>query len=199
MNALQYPKPLRLPIGPRLRSKHYFSEVEARRFLNQHLIAEEKMDGTHTVIPYGHLLLFAEDLLYRKTIPYRVPARYALFDVLDTREQIWWGREDKEKFMEEILQGEHPELYGRIFLVPVRYRGIFTLEEIPYLADIFSVYGDGERIWVEGLVFKPEGRIPLGAPEPQRAKFVRAEFYAQFTEEKIRGKNPIDPNLFYQK
>ena len=101
--------------------------------------------------------------------------------------------------MGEILSGKHPELFGKLFLVPLRYRGTFRLKEVPALAEIPSIYRDPKApqpVYVEGLVFKREGRISENAPGVFRAKFVRAEFYEQFTEEKITGKNPIDPSLF---
>ncbi|MEN2981234.1 MAG: RNA ligase family protein, partial [Thermus sp.] len=188
-----YPKPLRLPVGPSIPSKRYLSLGETLAFMAKPLIAEEKLDGTQAMLAYGHLLLHVEDMLWRKTVPYRVPARYALFDVLDLKGGYWWSREDKEAFMEEVLRGDHPELWGKVFLVPLLHRGRFSLEEVPGLAEVESRYGDGVGVKVEGLVFKREGRVPMEAREVVRAKFVRAEFYSQFTEEKVRGRNPIQP------
>lgn len=197
--GVAYPKPLRLPVGPPIPSKRYLGLEEALALMAKPLIAEEKLDGTEAMLAYGHLLLYAEDMLWRKTVPYRVPARYALFDVLDLKEGYWWSREDKEAFMEEVLRGHHPELWGKVFLVPPLHRGRFTLEEVPSLAEVESRYGDGAGVKVEGLVFKVEGRVPMETREVVRAKFVRAEFYSQFTEEKVRGRNPIQPGLLWER
>ena len=80
---LIYPKPLRLPVGKPIQSKRYLTPEEAASLFEYPLIVEEKMDGTQHFLVWGKLVLFVEDLYFRKTVPYRVPARYALFDVFD--------------------------------------------------------------------------------------------------------------------
>ncbi len=189
-----YIKPLRLPIGHRIKSKKYMTEAQANDLFSNHLVVEEKMDGKHTAITLDGLILFVEDLKYRRTIPYVVPARYCLFDIYDLKRQLILGRSSKEMVFYMLLE-KYPELINKMFLV----RKIADLGPnidwktvIPKLAAQSSPYV--EHGMMEGVVVKLAHDTPiLNIPNPISGKFINQEFYNRMTPSKITGMNKINP------
>lgn len=195
---MMYIKPLRLPIGERIRSKKYMTEAQADRLFQNRLWVEEKMDGTHRVIELDNMLLFVEDMLYRKTVSYIVPARYCVFDIYDLKNRMILGRESKEKVFKTLLE-TYPILVSKLFLV----RAIAYLEPgtdwktIPNLARQRSLYV--QEGLMEGVVVKLADDVrfdDIKKDDVISGKFINNEFYLNMKPNKISGKNRIDPSLF---
>jgi hypothetical protein len=86
-----YPAIKRFDIGKKIAEKRYLKADEARFLLGQRVMVEEKMDGKPVAFETKRFTLFAEDMKTRHSINYRVPARYALFDVYDNERGLFLG------------------------------------------------------------------------------------------------------------
>lgn len=198
-----YVKPLRLPLY-NIPSKKYMTEQQADQLFKNRLVVEEKMDGTFSFIAIGKFILFLEDLYRRKTVPYMVPARYALFDIyLKENGKIYiLGRDDRLEVFKELLRRD-PKFQYSIFMVPELERGTFKWrDDTKRIASDRSRYYDPKapHRFMEGVVFKLENTVELTAEirEYQKiigAKFVNDEFYQNMSAEKFTGLNRIDPRL----
>ena len=96
----EYPKLKRLPIGPGLDGKKdtLIKENHLRLLLEQDVLIEEKMDGRTAkfTADNGRLSIFCEDLKWRHSIRYKVPARFAIFDIFDNQRTYYLDAEAKE-------------------------------------------------------------------------------------------------------
>lgn len=190
---MNYKKPYRLPIGEKIQSKKYLTEKQADELFSKKLIAEEKLDGTYKSFIIDNFILHTEDMLYRKTIPYIIPARYYVFDIYDLENKLILGRENKEKVFKELLN-KYYDLRYRLFLSRIIAEGYFNWRKDPIeLAKRPSPY---TNYMMEGVVFKLAEDIKIEEAKIINAKFVNAEFYNNFSPQKIKGKNIINPNLF---
>lgn len=198
---MRYIKPLRIPIY-QIPSKRYIKEDQADEFFQNRLVVEEKMDGTMKHIKIDKFILHVEDLLHRKTIPYRVPARYALFDIYDIEEKLILGRDDRIAVFKDLVK-INPALGYQIFHVPELDRGKFNWREDPIrIADSPSRFADQkmQSRKMEGVVFKLEQTIKITEEIVKylkiiNAKFVNDEFYRNMQPQKITGYNVIDPSV----
>ncbi|MEM4295571.1 MAG: hypothetical protein QXS91_02065 [Candidatus Anstonellales archaeon] len=198
--VFKYKKPLRLPIGDKQYGKRYLREDEAERLFSFRLIAEEKFDGTMHEIDTQEFKFYVEDMKYRKTIPYRIPARYAVFDILDKRATIFLRRDDKERLVIDIIKGRiwaYRHLADKLFIVPLIEAGKFSISEVPKLADMCSYYGHGKNVPIEGIVFKIDAAISILESYPFSAKYVRADFIDKInsSDKKISGLNVISSSI----
>ncbi|MEM4384929.1 MAG: RNA ligase family protein [Candidatus Anstonellales archaeon] len=198
---MRYIKPLRIPIY-QIPSKRYIKEDQADEFFQNRLVVEEKMDGTMKHIKIDKFILHVEDLLYRKTIPYRVPARYVLFDIYDIEEKLILGRDDRIAVFKDLVK-INPALGYQIFHVPELDRGKFNWREDPIrIADSPSRFADQkmQSRKMEGVVFKLEQTIKITEEIVKylkiiNAKFINDEFYKNMQPQKITGYNVINPSV----
>ncbi|MEM2526599.1 MAG: RNA ligase family protein [Candidatus Anstonellales archaeon] len=197
---MRYIKPLRIPIY-QIPSKKYMKEEQADELFRSRLVVEEKLDGNMIYRPVGRWILYLEDLYHRRTIPYRIPARYALFDIYDIEEKLILGRDDRIAVFEDLVKID-PALKYQIFHVPELERGVFNWREDPIkIADSPSRFADQkmQSRKMEGVVFKLEQTIKITEEiikylKIVNAKFVNDEFYRNMQPEKITGLNVIDPS-----
>lgn len=183
MNQIQlaYPKPLRIPIGAnRIPSKQYMPEKDLAYLLSGRVIVEEKMDGKFSFTFLGQFVLFAEDLKVRHSIAYRVPARFAIFDVFDTKREVFLDLDGKTQLVSELAARGHvlPDKWrGKVFQAPVLHNACVTAEELPLMVSesAYAFDPDTKRpALMEGIVVKPDRELLL--PEHLSGKLVREEF-----------------------
>ncbi len=200
LNEKAYPKPLRLPLGKRIDGKRYMNLGGVELLFDGKVIVEEKMDGKETFFELDKYILWVEDLKRKHSIKYRIPGRYALFDVLERSHMRFLDREMKMQFWKDIKQGRI-RIPGNplIFPVPLVGRGVFKMDEIPALASISAYAIDPNSLkntWMEGVVVKEDR--PLYLIEARHAKFVRREFTEGITTNYTNlplEYNIIDPSV----
>ncbi|MEM0438305.1 MAG: RNA ligase family protein [Candidatus Micrarchaeia archaeon] len=200
MDSFSYPKPVRFPLGPRIEGKPYLREAELKKLLSSRLVVEEKMDGRQTIIEIGNYVLCMEDLKRTHSIKYRVPGRYALFDVFEMSSQTFLDRDAKLQFWEDLVRGriEH-SLKMLIFPVACVSRpNALTLEQVPSLVrtSAYAIGDGGAPALMEGVVVKVDGKLPPA--ERLAGKFVRQEFTDGITVSYLDRPityNIIDPSV----
>jgi len=152
------------------------------------------MDGKQTSIELDKYTLWVEDLKYKHSIKYRVPARYALFDIYEKNTRKFLNRDDKINLYLDIMNNKYGNI-PNMFPVPlVTKRTIEKVEEIPKLVrESYYIDSNSEDRFMEGLVIKQDRT--LFYPEAISGKFVRKEFTEGITTNYLRKqleKNIID-------
>ncbi|MFN3910126.1 MAG: RNA ligase family protein [Candidatus Anstonellaceae archaeon] len=203
-----YPKPKRFPIVQKLPKKPYLTNEETKLLLSKKVIIEEKMDGKPALIIGENYILFCEDLKQKHSIHYHIPARFAIFDILDKKRNYLVDLNTKIEIYKEIkfmgyyqktpflLYPNNKKIYpDSLFLIPILESGFFKMEELPNLIG-YSHYAKDPKVYMEGIVVKTYFSSFLS--ESNRAgKIVRQEFSNQISIHYRRKKaeyNIIDPN-----
>ena len=183
------------------------SDAETRALLNGRVLVEEKMDGKPVVFGAGKYILFAEDMRKQHSIYYRLPGRYAVFDVYDQHRSVFLSLDEKlsvaRKLRDGKIQvGDVPSVL--FFPVPVVAIGSYNLSGLPQLCGM-SAYAynrkTGEPAIMEGIVVKPDRDLFLF--EFVAGKIVMAEFEEGIATHHLRlpfQMNAIDPtnvNVIY--
>lgn len=205
LHPVEYAKPRRLVMDgariPEGRAHRYLPEKDARYLLKGKVIVEEKMDGTPASFVVGNqYIAFCEDMRRRHSIAYRVPGRYAVFDIFDTKRGVFVFSEEKAELSLAIRKGllrAEGAAPADFFPVAVVAHGVFVPAELPALMGISGYAfepGTGKSAPMEGIVIKPDRDL---YPEEQlRAKLVRPEFDREMDEHHLRRpevRNIIDP------
>ncbi len=201
---VRYPAPRRLPVGERARGKEatYMPSEDAVFLLRGKVLVEEKMDGRSSKFSGdgARFVVFAEDMKVRHSLKYRVPARFAVFDVFDVSKTRFLCRDGKADVFKSIRRGV-VKVYGKsagdFFLVQEVFRGRTTLEQLPGFIGLsaYAIGEDGRPAGMEGIVVKPDRE--LYAAEFDVGKLVRAEFQGGITANYLRQPrkfNLIDPS-----
>jgi hypothetical protein len=156
------PPPKRFPIkgaevvanGPYLRT------VEVDYLLQYAVRITEKFDGNRIAVPAGRYVLTVEDMLDKKSIFYRVPARYAVYDIFDRRRALFLDSYGIRSVMKDIataslkIDGVSPDSF---FPVPLVAEGVYQVDEIPALLRNSEYAKDedtGEAVLAEGIIIK---------------------------------------------
>jgi len=201
----RYPKPLRLNIGLRIGKKRYMSVADEKYLLSGKVIIEEKMDGKQTTVRSDDLrfIFCVEDLKTRHSIPYRVPARYAVFDMFSLKRGSFLSPEEKDYEIGFFLK--HRDLLpaelsqGGIFPVRQLASGVFTPTDLPNMITMSHYALDLKNHdpgFMEGIVVKPDRE--LFYEEYLSGKIVRTEFLKGITTHYLRMRpeyNEINPSL----
>ncbi|MEM3364340.1 MAG: RNA ligase family protein [Candidatus Micrarchaeia archaeon] len=206
INEFHYPKPKRLPIGPRIKGKEYMSPKDVDWLFKSRLLIEEKMDGKQVFFEAGNYILWCEDLLRKHSIKYRVPGRYALFDVYDRNKKQFLDWAHKIEVWEDIRRGkilikDRSMQNSSLLIFPVPkvavVRGKTPLEIANLIT--FSVYAKDGKLnpaMMEGVVIKQD-RIQFYI-EFITGKLVREEFEKGITTNYLnlpKENNIIDPSI----
>ncbi len=199
-------KPLRFPMYESSSNsmKRFLTPDEVDFLENVEVVIEEKMDGKRMTFKYMDYFILAEDLSVTHSIPYRIPARFAIFDILYVGSSLpeYLPRDDWLNLYFRFRKlGVDLELLGDplttfpiydFFVVPEVYRGFIHEEELPYFVSR-SYYADS---YMEGIVVKPNMVRLLSDP---MGKYVRPEFEDGITEHYLKSRvkkhNVIDPNI----
>ena len=207
---LIYMKPKRFPIGKIIESKKdkYLSLMDAKKLLNWEVAVEEKLDGKFTIFQNDKYVFFAEDMYTKHSIYYRVPGRYAIFDIYDKERKLLLKWETKTSITLDIRKGKiripnpnnramyiNPKLF---FPVPLIDIGLYDMKELSNLIGI-SAYAindedKNKHTWMEGIVVKIHRDLFL--VEHMAGKLVRIEFTEGITDNYLRKeevRNIIDP------
>lgn len=203
----KYEKTLRFNVGNHIKGKPYLKPDDERYLLSGRVIIEEKMDGRQVLVDSERFIFCAEDLKDRHSVAYRIPARFAVFDVVDKDVHLIVTRVEKKEIVRTFMANRSllpPQLSnGGIFLVPLIETGKFTANG---LADLvkgrgISAYAMNpdtrEPSFMEGIVVKPDR--DLLTMEQRRGKIVRSELLEGMTSEQLRkpaAPNEIDRSLF---
>lgn len=182
----------RLPIGHGVecRSGTVMSKKNVSLlFDGQRLIVEEKMNGTSVMFSAdgNRFTLLSEDMSIFKpglTGRYRVPARYALFDIFDTETRKFVSFVEKEDIFRSIRENRVSIANANsfnFFLVPIIAQGCsFKLEDIPQFLEYPSRYAidpkTGEPTYMEGVVVKPARELYVHEYEELVGKLIRNEY-----------------------
>ncbi|VVB73369.1 Uncharacterised protein [uncultured archaeon] len=208
----------RLPFGETVHCKEETLMPEdrvKRLFSGPKLIVEEKMNGTSALFHADgkRFIVFAEDMRICKpglnTGVYRVPARFAVFDVFDTESKRFMCFPGKQDFF-SMIKGGKVKFASRngwdFFPVANLGYGMFTPEQAISLLDLKSRFAfDNEAnapAFMEGVVVKPARELFLVEYEDLVAKLVRNEFLfgASGIQENYRRLpaqyNQINPSFF---
>lgn len=196
-----YPKPKRFPLGPKkIKSKDYLNSDEMARLLRGKVAVEEKMDGTTICVCADKFLVFAEDLKIVHSIYYRLPGRYAVFDIFDTKRGLFLYYDAVRDLANDMRRGVlktaniAPILFFPVPLVAIDH---FELNAIPDLIGLSAYARDhktGERAFMEGIVVKPHR--DLFPEEFLTGKLVRKEFTKGIHTSYLRLQrwlNAVDP------
>jgi len=203
----KYEKTLRFNVGNRLKGKSYLKPGDERYLLSGRVIIEEKMDGRQAIFDTERFILCTEDLKDRRSVAYRIPARFAVFEVVDKDVHLFVPRGEKKEVVRYFMANRSllpPQLSnGGIFLVPLIETGKFTANDLANLVKDHGVSAYAmnpdtrEPSFMEGIVVKPDR--DLLTMEQLRGKIVRTEFLEGMTSEQLRksaGLNEIDRSLF---
>ena len=100
LHEIKYFKPRRFPLNgkplPEERANRHLNQEDSRYLLSGKVIVEEKMDGSPvSFIAGGRYRIFAEDLKMRHSLYYRVPGRYAIFDIFDYNRNVFVFPEER--------------------------------------------------------------------------------------------------------
>jgi hypothetical protein len=200
------PKPKRFDVhAKKIAGSSYLDATDAAKLLSGKVVVEEKMDGKTARIETPHFTIFAEDLKVKHSVSYRVPARFAIYDVFDKKRGVILGLEGKidvyrdlknlPGFFKDGVSSDIRAAFSpaSFFLVQILERGFFKLEELPPLIKISS-YGAEKETWMEGIVVKSiADAFPF---ELRSGKLVRTEFVEGIKVHYSRLKkffNIIDP------
>jgi len=187
-----YPKIRRLPMRyvPSSKRDTVMPKEIVKELFDQEVLIEEKMDGkvTRFDTKKGMLRIFCEDLKHVHSIRYRIPARFAVFDIFDTSRMMFLSDDEMDDTFSAISRGivkVHGPDGSNFFKIPVLAKGRFSMQDVPQFIE-FSHYAiEKDSImpaWMEGVVIKPSRLLLL--PELQRygAKLVRKEFVKGITD-----------------
>lgn len=197
----KYPKVRYLPINlpENCKKEKIMLEEEVEYLLEGQVIVEEKMDGKTSMHRGDRFIIFAEDLKYVHSLHYRVPARFAIFDVFDLARTLFLCRRHKEDVFNSIRRGTI-KIDGRnpsdFFLVPLVAEGIFKLEELPKLIGISRYAYDPETkgpVSMEGIVVKQDRDLLLPEFKYTTGKIVRSDFSDNISENYL--KKPLRENI----
>lgn len=212
----KYPDVKYLPVPglKGVREDKVMSRTYTERLLKKWLLVEEKMDGKGTMFQADRFFIFAEDLLYVHSIHYRVPARYAIFDIFDLGRDLFMDREGEEDVFNAIrkgvievnairkgmitVKGQNPYNF---FMVPMVAEGKFKLEELPFLIQESKYAVDahsGKPVLMEGIVVKPIRELFAVELKHLVGKIVRKDFIEGIEThylKKQREKNKINPQF----
>lgn len=204
--TLIYPKPLRLPVGPnRISSKQYMKKEDMKYLLSGKVAIEEKMDGTAVSHSKDKFTFFAEDMKLRHTIHYRIPARFAVFDVFDNARGVFLAPEEKEQLVRELAGKRNllpsPFVSGGIFPVRLLEDGAFSVEDLIEYTNLLSKYAFNPELGsfshMEGVVVKPSRELFFS--EHLSGKIVRKEFLEGILVNYLRRRpqqyNMINPSF----
>jgi hypothetical protein len=199
-----YPRPKRLPLGTiptkdDVRRDRYLSPGDVESLFRLKVLVEEKMDGkpTRFLGDNGRFILFVEDMHRVHTIRYRLPARYALYDIFDSQLLRFLSHEGKSSVFASI-RNHRISVSGcnnfHFFQVPLLALGHFQLRNIPSFLGHTHYPPGAEPVFAEGVVVKPNRELYL--PEFITGKLVRAECLEGIKISYLRlpfRKNMIDP------
>lgn len=179
---LGYNKPRRFPIGhipPRKKGK-VLSEGDVALLLRGRVVVEEKMDGRPTHIETDRFVFLAEDLRRQHSIHYRLPGRFAVFDIYDVVREVFLSPDERTDIVLALrrgvltIEGVDCSLF---FPVPRVAEGVFSMVQLPDLitTSAYAINSDSRAgVQMEGIVVKPARE--LLPPEQIAGKIVRAEF-----------------------
>jgi len=201
---VDYAKLKYFPVGSSAapaRQGECMSRDDMRFLLSGRVIVEEKMDGApRSFSAGGKYLVFAEDLRHTGLVRYRIPGRYAVFDIFDYEKRVFLDYGDKAEITNDIrkglfrMDGLKP---GEFFQVPPVNSGTFTdINEIILLMGNSAYAADfstPRSALMEGLVVKPDRE--LFQEEQLRGQIVRREFMASSGLIIQNGENLIDPRV----
>jgi len=203
----KYEKTLRFNVGKHLKGKSYLKPDDERYLLSGRVVVEEKMDGRQAVVDSEKFIFCVEDLERRHSVAYRIPARFAVFDVVDKETHLFLARADKKEvvryFMANRAQLPAQLSNGGIFLVPLIEAGMFMVNDLAGLmkdrgVSAYAMNPDTrEPSFMEGIVVKPDRCLLV--MEQLRGKIVRTELLEGLTSEQLRktaAPNEIDRSLF---
>lgn len=195
-----YPKIKRFPIrfSQKIRKDKIMSREDAEAMLAGEVVLEEKMDGKNTKHTGDKFIIFGEDLLRVHSIRYKVPARFAVFDIFDTTTNLFLPRSEKEMVFDSIRRGV-VKVDGRspndFFLVCLISRGRFTMEELQRQITASTYAFDprtGKQAFMEGVVVKSNRSLFLVEFDKYVGKIVRSEFTEGITTHYLD--KPIEQN-----
>lgn len=205
--AFNYPKPRRFPLGKATKiKKKYLSNEEVARLLRGKVVVEEKMDGKMVRFRAERFLVFAEDLKRVHSIYYKLPGRYAIFDVFDSQRGVFLYYDAVRELGNDMRKGVltvndvngadiAPILF---FPVPLVAIGLFGIEDMPKLISLSAYAIDHETKkpdFIEGIVVKPWR--DLFPEEFLTGKLIREEFTGRIKKHYLNlpiRSNIIDPN-----
>lgn len=202
----RYPGPVRFPMGPLNGHREQMSPDRMQNILAGQVAVEEKMDGRHASFSKFPFQFFVEDLCLRKRIPYRVPGRYAIFDVFDMREKVFLAPDARLALIKDLrCQPKYlPKRLreGLVFPVPTFVSGTVFSAYLPQLL-ITSAYAvhpvTGDSMPPEGIVIKPMRAM---APEEYVSGMLLAkEFYFNSMQPEVPAVcrvNSMDPGMKWE-
>jgi hypothetical protein len=177
--SLKYPRTLRLPLV-NIEGKRVLGESETEKLFRGKVVVEEKMDGRTADFTAERYHIFAEDLRRQHSIFYKLPGRYAVFDVFDYQRGLFVIADEKLEIARDLRSGKlrvkdvDPILF---FPIPRIATGNFTMEQIPPLVGISAYAYDKAKkqpACMEGVVVKP--CRDLFEEEFVTGKLIRTEF-----------------------
>ncbi|MEM3362266.1 MAG: hypothetical protein QXV83_01135 [Candidatus Anstonellaceae archaeon] len=203
-----YPKPLRLPIGKKLYKKEYMPYKKAVDLLEDKVIIEEKMDGKPVLLIGEKYLVLAEDLKETRSIKYKVPARFAIFDIYNRKNGVLSFRQKISAYYElkylsrlepfRTYPTEEIVYPDSMFMVRVIAIGNFKLKDLPSFIT-YSPYAAEPNTYMEGIVVKSYNSIVIGS---EAGKIIANELNYQVNRIKQKHKtteqieyNIIDPQM----
>lgn len=208
LHEIKYFKPRRFPVNgrplPEERAGRHLSKKDSEYLLSGKVIVEEKMDGSPvSFIAGGKYRIFAEDLKARHSLYYKVPGRYAIFDIFDYSRNLFVFPEEKIELALAVRKGSlrvDGNIASSFFPVPTIESGVFSSPEELVLLAGTSAYAinaeTGGRGMMEGVVVKPYR--DLYPEEQMRGKYVRPEFEDEISTHYLRmpySGNEINPGI----
>jgi len=197
-----YPKPRRIPLGKGNVNRNMLTAKQVSDLLRGRVVVEEKLDGKPASFEASHYIVFAEDMKKQHTIFYALPGRYAVFDIYDEKRGVFVFSAEKLELTNALRKGKikvknlDPVLF---FPVPQVAKGTFGTGELVEMVGL-SAYArerdTGERVYMEGIVVKPDR--DLFPEEFLSGKLVRREFEEGIKTHHLRMPamyNIINPSL----
>lgn len=206
--AFKYPKPKRFPLGKAtIRKKKYLTDDEVARLLRGKVVVEEKMDGKMVRFRAERFLVFAEDLKHVHSIYYKLPGRYAIFDVFDSQRGVFLYYDTVRELGNDMRKGvlRVNDVNGAdiapilFFPVPLVAIGLFGIEDMPKLIGLsaYAIDHDTKKPdFMEGIVVKP--CRDLFPEEFLTGKLIREEFASGIKKHYLNlpfRSNIINPNM----
>jgi len=203
----RYPQIKRIPlVGLKedVRKDKIMPMDDAKFLLSGRVIVEEKMDGRCSRHEGDRFIIFSEDLLWKHSIHYRVPARFAVIDIFDPQCGRFLPREEKESVFAAIRRGAVKignEGSSSFFLVPLITEGKFRIGELFSLIGLskyaFDPLTKGSTS-MEGIVVKQNRSLFAVEFDYAVGKIVKKEFTDGITKHYVRKppeRNLINPNF----
>ncbi|MFH0818335.1 MAG: RNA ligase family protein [Candidatus Micrarchaeota archaeon] len=194
--------PKRFPIGEKRpgRPESYLNSAEVVFLLSRRVLIEEKMDGKPILLTGDRFVLVSEDLKNVHSIRYRIPGRYAVFDVLDLQRNLFLDNDGKREVIRDAKSGilTLNETKGiNIFQVPLLTKGTFEIQDLPKLIGLsaYAIDVTGQKTFMEGIVVKQDREH--FQVEYLSGKLVRTEFTEGILVHHTRMRsrtNIIDPS-----